>query len=88
MTARQALSLLRKAARDSDRSLKVVRVVNPNTGKPRGNGSHEVWALQDSEGKEVARGGLTKHPGDMSTKVTCNFEAAFEGEFGEGWMER
>ena len=84
MSARRALNLLRKAARD--KSLKVEQVVNPKTGKPRGKGSHEVWVLKGADGNELARGGLTKHPGDMSLKVTRAFEEAFESELGEGWM--
>ena len=86
LSARQALNLLRKAARD--KGLTVEQVVNPKTGKPRGKGSHEGWVLKNAKGEELARGGLTKHPGDMSKKVTRNFEKAFESEFGEGWMEQ
>jgi len=85
MSARQALNLLRKAARDRD--LIVEQVVNPKTGTPRGKGSHEVWVLKGADGEELARGALTKHPGDMSPRVTRNFEKAFESELGEGWME-
>lgn len=42
----------------------------------------------DDTGNEVARGGLTKHPGDMSWTVTRSFEEAFEKVLGEGWMDR
>jgi hypothetical protein len=84
-TARQALTQLRRAVRGKD--LTVKQVVNPKTGKPRGKGSHEVWALYDKQGTEVARGGLTSHSGDMSWTVTRAFEEAFEQVLGEGWMD-
>jgi hypothetical protein len=85
-TARYALAQLRRAARGKGYTVK--QVVNPKTGKPRGNGSHEVWALHDEEGNELARGGVTKHSGDMSWKVTRAFEEAFEHLLAEGWMDR
>src|SRR5258708_7399960 len=66
----------------------VEQVVNPATGKPRGKGSHEVWALYNRQGAEVARGALTKHPGEMSWAVTRTFEEAFQKVLGEGWMDR
>jgi hypothetical protein len=85
-SARQALALLRRAARD--KGFTVEQIVNPATGKPRGKGSHEVWALYDGQGTEVARSALTKHPGEMSWTVTRTFEEAFQGVLGEGWMDR
>jgi uncharacterized cupin superfamily protein len=85
-SARQALSLLRKTARD--RGFTVDQVVNPATGKPRGKGSHEVWALYDDQDTEIARGAWTKHPGEMSWAVTRAFEEAFQRVLGEGWMDR
>ncbi|HUZ38373.1 MAG TPA: hypothetical protein VMV17_18775 [Streptosporangiaceae bacterium] len=83
---RQVLALLRKAARDKGRV--VEQVVDPKTGKPRGKGSHEVWALYDGEGRELARGALTRHTGEMSWIVTRSVEEAFEAELGEGWMDQ
>lgn len=47
-----------------------------------------MWAVFDAEGKELARGSVTTHPGDMSWKVTRGFEADFEKLLGEGWMDR
>jgi len=85
-TARFAVAQLRRAAKV--KGYTVGQVVDPRTGKPRGNGSHEVWALCDEEGNELARGGVTKHPGDMSWKVTRAFEEAFEHLLAEGWMDR
>lgn len=85
-TARFALTQLRRAAKAKGYTVK--QVVNPRTGKPRGNESHEVWALYDEEGNELARCGVTKHPGDMSWKVTRAFEEAFEHLLAEGWMDR
>jgi hypothetical protein len=78
--------MLRRAARD--RGFAVGQVVDPATGKPRGKGSHEVWALYDSQGFEAARSTLTKHPGEMSWTVTRAFETAFQQVLGEGWMDR
>ncbi len=84
-TPRQALAGLRKAARRG--GFTVRQVVNPATGKPRGKGSHEVWALYDKQGVEVARGALTHHR-EMSLTVSRSFEAAFEAVLGEGWMDQ
>ena len=80
------LALLRRTARS--RGFTVEQVIHPTTGKPRGKGSHEVWAIHDSQGTEIARGALTKHPGEMSWAVTRSFENAFQHVLGEGWMDR
>lgn len=36
-----------------------------------------MWGVYDANGKELARGSLTSHPGDMSWIVTRSFEADF-----------
>lgn len=83
---REALTLLRRAARTT--GVQVRHVVDPSTGRPPGKGSHEVWALYDKEGTELARCALTRHAGDMSWTVTRTFEEALEPQLGEGWMDR
>lgn len=85
-SARHALTLLRRATRA--KGLTVEQVVNLATGKPRGKGSHEVWAVHDGRGTEIARRALAKHPGEMSWTVTRTFEEAFQQVLGEGWMDR
>ena len=47
-----------------------------------------MWAVFGADGNELARGSLTRHPGEMSRKVTRNFESDFEKLLGEGWMSQ
>lgn len=84
-TAKQALTLLRRAARAHGYTVR--QILDPR-GKPRGKGSHEAWGLYDADGNLIARSQLTKHSGAMSMTVTENFEKAFESPLGEGWMEK
>ena len=86
-TAGDAVRLLRQAVRSANRTW-VVRQLTGARGRTRGKGSHVMWAVFDAEGKELARGSVTTHPGDMSWKVTRGFEADFEKLLGEGWMDR
>jgi hypothetical protein len=65
-----------------------VKQLTDARGRARGKGSHEMWAVCDAEGAELARGSVTTHPGDMSWTVTRGFEADFEKLLGSGWMER
>jgi hypothetical protein len=83
----QAVQLLRKAARRIGKSWTVSEVTD-DRGRKRGKGSHVMWAVYDADGKELARGSVTTHAGDMSWGVTRNFEADFEELLGEGWMDR
>lgn len=54
----------------------------------RGNGSHTVWAVLDSDGVELGRVDLTGHSGAMTQTVTRSNEQALEPIFGEGWLDR
>lgn len=54
----------------------------------RGNGSHTVWAVLDSDGVELGRVDLTGHSGAMTQTVTRSNEHALEPIFGEGWLDR
>ncbi len=83
----EAVRLLRKAARHEDKTWMVCEITD-DRGRRRGKGSHVMWAVYDADGKELARGSVTTHPGDMSWTVTRGFEADFEGIFGKGWMDR
>jgi hypothetical protein len=85
--ASDAVTLLRKAVRKADGTW-AVRPLTDARGRTRGKGSHEIWAVYDEDGNELARGSVTSHPGDMSWKVTRGFEADFEELLGGGWMDR
>jgi hypothetical protein len=54
----------------------------------RGKGSHTMWAVLDADGNEIGRVGLTGHPGAMTQTVTRSNEAALEGIFGKGWLDK
>ena len=54
----------------------------------RGKGSHQIWVLENAEGKEVVRFGLTGHPRDLSWTVLGRLEERLAPWFGEGWTER
>jgi hypothetical protein len=86
-TAREAERLLRKAARKAGNTW-TVRQITGSRGRARGKGDHMMWGVYDADGRELARGSLTTHPGDMSWTVTRNFEADFENLLGKGWMDR
>jgi hypothetical protein len=64
------------------------RPLTDKRGRPRGKGDHVMWAIEDANGKEIARGSLTTHARGMSVAVTGNFEADFEELLGKGWMSR
>jgi len=87
MMAAEAVHRLRRAVRTLDQGMSV-RQLTDKRGRSRGKGSHEMWAVFDASGNELARGSVTRHPGEMSWKVTRNFEADFEKLLGEGWMDR
>lgn len=79
-TARQALTLIRKQARQRGWSVEQLA--------KRGKGSHSVYVIRDTEKKEIGRVALTGHTGDMSWLVTRSVEHALEPIFGQGWMDR
>jgi hypothetical protein len=54
----------------------------------RGKGSHEMYALIDSDGSEVARFGLTGHRRDLSHAMMGRLEDTLAPWFGERWTER
>lgn len=83
MTARQALSLTRRVARKSGYR---VEEVTDDRGRSRGKGSHANYALIDSDGREVARFGLTDHGSrDISPKLLNRMETVLAPFFGDGW---
>lgn len=87
-SAIEAVRLLRKAVRRTNKTWKVVGPQKDARGGTRGKGNHVMWGVYDSGGNELARGSLTTYSGDMSKTVTSNFEADFEKLLGEGWMDR
>jgi hypothetical protein len=80
MRPAEALSLVRRNAREHD--LRLTQLLG------RGKGSHQIWALEDAEGKEVVRFGLTGHPRDLSRVVLKRLEERLAPWFGERWTER
>jgi hypothetical protein len=47
-----------------------------------------VFALEDADGDEVARFGLTGHARDLSWTLLHQIEEGLAHLFGEEWMER
>jgi hypothetical protein len=80
MKAQAALSLARRAARKND------YMVAELPG--RGKGSHRMYAVLDSKGREVARFGLTQHSVDVSWTVLRLLEDQLAHLFGEKWLEK
>lgn len=80
MRATQALSLIRKLARRNDMSIEKL--------KKRGKGSHQMWQLLDSTGSEVARFGLTDHPGDLDPALHQRLEDQLAPWLGDKWTEK
>lgn len=54
----------------------------------RGKGSHRMLRLVDEDGVEVARFGVTDHPGDMSAMLLRRLEQRLEPLFGPRWTEK
>lgn len=80
MKPAQVLSLIRRLAREH--GLAVVELPG------RGKGSHRIYALTDSAGREVARFGLTGHSRDLSWTVLGHIELGLEHLLGEKWTEK
>jgi hypothetical protein len=74
------LSLIRKRAREHNLT------VHELPG--RGKGSHRMFAVQDRDGREVARFGLTSHARDLSWTLLRELDDGLAHWFGEGWMDR
>jgi hypothetical protein len=80
MSARQAVALVRLHARKHGFS--VIEMVG------RGKGSHRLFQLVGPDGTEVARFGVTDHPGDMSAALVRRLEQRLAPLFGERWTEK
>ncbi len=80
LSARQALALVRVQARRHD--LAVIELAG------RGKGSHRLYVLVTRDGQELARFGLTDHPGDMSAGLVRRLEQKLEPWFGPRWTEK
>lgn len=78
-TANDVLKVIRKLAREHNWS--VVQLPK------RGKGSHTIWSVVSSDGRELGRVALTGHTGAMSRTVTRSNEHALEPIFGEGWLD-
>lgn len=74
-----ALSLIRRHARTNGYALRELPV--------RGKGSHRIYALDDSSGRELARFGMTSHPRDLSWRLLTDLETALGPLFGDKWTE-
>lgn len=80
MSMREVLALVRVQARQH--GLALVEMVG------RGKGSHRLYQLVGRDGIEVARFGLTDHPGDMSAGLVRRLEQRLEPVFGAKWTEK
>ncbi|WP_369373273.1 hypothetical protein AB1046_05770 [Promicromonospora sp. Populi] len=79
-SAQQVLKAVRKHARRLGYTVEQL--------PKRGKGSHTIWVVLDTEGKEIGRIGLTGHAGQQSQAVTRSNENALEGLLGEGWLDK
>jgi hypothetical protein len=80
MKAAAVLSLIRRRAREHDLTVREL--------PGRGKGSHRLFAVEDRDGNEVARYGLTGHARDLSWTLLREVEDGLAHLFGEGWMDR
>jgi hypothetical protein len=74
------LSLIRRKARQSGLAVEEL--------PGRGKGSHHVFSITDSTGKEVARFSLTGHNRDLSWTVMRQIEDGLAHLWGGRWTER
>jgi hypothetical protein len=79
-SAQQVLKAVRKQARRLGHTVEQL--------PKRGKGSHTIWVILDTDGKEIGRIGLTGHSGQQSQVVTRSNEHALEDLFGEGWLDK
>jgi hypothetical protein len=75
-----ALSLIRRRAREHNLTIREF--------PGRGKGSHRMFAIEDADGTEVARFGLTGHSRDLSRTLLQQIDDGLAHLFGEGWMDR
>jgi len=79
MRSAQMLALVRRLCRE--RGLAVRELPG------RGKGSHRLYAIDDAEGAELARFGLTGHARDLSRTVMTHVEQGLAQLLGEKWTE-
>jgi hypothetical protein len=79
MRPAQVLALVRKLSRARGFSVRELA--------GRGKDSHRLYAIDDAEGAELARFGLTGHPRDLSWTVMTHLEQDLAHLFGEKWTE-
>ncbi|MBO0835768.1 MAG: hypothetical protein J2P28_09640 [Actinobacteria bacterium] len=54
----------------------------------RGKGSHRIFVIEDTDGNEVARFGLTGHARELSWTLLREIEGGLAHLFNEGWMDK
>jgi hypothetical protein len=79
MRPAQVLALVRRLSRARGLSVREL--------SGRGKGSHRLYAIEDAEGKELARFGLTGHARDLSWTVMAHLEQGLAHLFGDKWTE-
>ena len=53
----------------------------------RGKGSHQLYAVVDEHGAQLARFVIPQHPRELSWLVLCSVESGLAHLFGPQWME-
>jgi hypothetical protein len=79
MRPAQVLALVRKLSRAQGLSVRELA--------GRGKGSHRLYAVNDAEGIELVRFGLTGHARDLSWTVMTQLEEGLAHLYGEKWTE-
>jgi hypothetical protein len=79
MRPAQLLALVRKLSRAQGLSVRELA--------GRGKGTHRLYAIDDVDGSEVARFGLTGHARDPSWTVMTQLEQGLTHLLGEKWTE-
>lgn len=80
MKPAQVLGQVRKLARQHDLTVEEL--------PGRGEGSHSIYVLVNTDGEEVGRIGLTGHARDLSWKVLRSAEDGLVHLFGENRTEQ
>jgi hypothetical protein len=79
MRPAQLLALVRKLSRCRGLSVREL--------PGRGKGSHRLFVIDDAEGTELAKFGLTAHPRDLSWTVITHLDQSLSHLLGEKWTE-
>lgn len=79
MKPAQLLALIRRLAREH--GLTVTELPG------RGKGSHRIFMLADSSGREVKRFGVTGHQRELSQTMMRQIEEGLADLFGQKWAE-